>query len=402
MSAVAAEPMLQVSGLCAGYGPVDVLQQVSLEVRRGEIVSLIGANGAGKSSTLRCVSRILKSRAGSLRFEGRDLLALPAHEVVAAGLAHVPEGRRIFPRLTVLENLQMGAYRRSDAAGIAKDLGHVHELFPILRDRARQAGGTLSGGEQQMLAIGRALMSAPRLLLLDEPFLGLAPKVVDEIVRAIDLLRVVLGSGTREGASDGHAWFRVVLHEGRNREVRRIWSAVGHEVSRLTRLRYGTVELPADLRAGEARTLPGALVDALDALAAKSFAYPNGVAPSTDPALSLRAVLTGDYPDWDGSSVSKRRSLAITMKEAGYTTGASFSLPAWRDQIETFDWKSLHPVLGHEPLLLATFDNAATLKAERSLLQARIANLSARIRLRQRETARYREVLDYLSKYGFR
>ena len=186
---MSAEPMLQVSGLCAGYGPVDVLQQVSLEVRRGEIVSLIGANGAGKSSTLRCVSRILKSRAGSLRFEGRDLLALPAHEVVAAGLAHVPEGRRIFPRLTVLENLQMGAYRRSDAAGIAKDLGHVHELFPILRDRARQAGGTLSGGEQQMLAIGRALMSRPRMLMMDEPSMGIAPILVARIFEAVKQLR---------------------------------------------------------------------------------------------------------------------------------------------------------------------------------------------------------------------
>ncbi len=183
------EPMLQVQGLCAGYGPVDVLQDVSVEVRKGEIVSLIGANGAGKSSTLRCISRILATRRGSLRFEGHDLLALPAHQVVAAGLAHVPEGRRIFPRLTVRENLEMGAYRRRDRDGVAKDLEHVHQLFPILRDRSRQAGGTLSGGEQQMLAIGRALMSRPRMLMMDEPSMGIAPLLVARIFEAVKRLR---------------------------------------------------------------------------------------------------------------------------------------------------------------------------------------------------------------------
>ena len=183
------EPMLLVRGLTAGYGPVDVLHGVGLEVRRGEIVSLIGANGAGKSSTLRCISRIHRARAGELRFEGRDLASLPAHEVVACGLAHVPEGRRIFPRLTVRENLEMGAYRRSDADGIAKDLEHVHALFPILRDRARQQGGTLSGGEQQMLAIGRALMSRPRMLMMDEPSMGIAPILVARIFEAVRQLR---------------------------------------------------------------------------------------------------------------------------------------------------------------------------------------------------------------------
>jgi branched-chain amino acid transport system ATP-binding protein len=181
--------MLQVQGLCAGYGPIDVLHEVGLEVRAGEIVSLIGANGAGKSSTLRCISRILRARAGSLRFEGRDLGALPAHEVVACGLAHVPEGRRIFPRLTVRENLEMGAYRRADRDGIAKDLQHVHALFPILRDRERQQGGTLSGGEQQMLAIGRALMSRPRMLMMDEPSMGIAPILVARIFEAVKQLR---------------------------------------------------------------------------------------------------------------------------------------------------------------------------------------------------------------------
>jgi len=181
--------MLAVQGLCAGYGPIDVLQDVTIEVRTGEIVSLIGANGAGKSSTLRCISRLLRGRALALRFEGRDLMALPPHEVVAAGLAHVPEGRRIFPHLTVHENLEMGAYRRSDRDGIARDLRHVHELFPILRDRARQQGGTLSGGEQQMLAIGRALMSRPRMLMMDEPSMGIAPILVARIFEAVKRLR---------------------------------------------------------------------------------------------------------------------------------------------------------------------------------------------------------------------
>ena len=183
------QPMLEVKGLCAGYGPIDVLHEVHLEVRAGEIVSLIGANGAGKSSTLRCISRIHRARTGAMRFEGRDLLALPAHEVVAAGLAHVPEGRRIFPRLTVRENLEMGAYRRNDLDGVAKDLAHVHGLFPILRDRERQQGGTLSGGEQQMLAIGRALMSRPRMLMMDEPSMGIAPILVARIFEAVKQLR---------------------------------------------------------------------------------------------------------------------------------------------------------------------------------------------------------------------
>jgi branched-chain amino acid transport system ATP-binding protein len=179
------DAMLIVRDLTAGYGPVDVLHQVSLQVHRGEIVSLIGANGAGKSSTLRCISRILRSRCTLLEFEGRDIRSLPAHEVVACGLAHVPEGRRIFPRLTVRENLEMGAYRRSDAVAIARDLDRVHGLFPILNDRAKQQGGTLSGGEQQMLAIGRALMGSPRLLMMDEPSMGIAPLLVARIFEAV-------------------------------------------------------------------------------------------------------------------------------------------------------------------------------------------------------------------------
>jgi branched-chain amino acid transport system ATP-binding protein len=183
------DAMLVVRDLTAGYGPVDVLHQVSLQVHRGEIVSLIGANGAGKSSTLRCISRILRSRCTLLEFEGRDIRTLPAHEVVACGLAHVPEGRRIFPRLTVRENLEMGAYRRSDAVAIARDLDRVHGLFPILNDRAKQQGGTLSGGEQQMLAIGRALMGSPRLLMMDEPSMGIAPLLVARIFSAVKQLR---------------------------------------------------------------------------------------------------------------------------------------------------------------------------------------------------------------------
>ena len=183
------DAMLVVRDLTAGYGPVDVLHQVSLQVHRGEIVSLIGANGAGKSSTLRCISRILRSRCTLLEFEGRDIRTLPAHEVVACGLAHVPEGRRIFPRLTVRENLEMGAYRRSDAVAIARDLDRVHALFPILSDRAKQQGGTLSGGEQQMLAIGRALMGSPRLLMMDEPSMGIAPLLVARIFAAVKQLR---------------------------------------------------------------------------------------------------------------------------------------------------------------------------------------------------------------------
>ncbi len=181
--------MLNVQGMNAGYGPVEVLHEVTLEVHRGEIVSLIGANGAGKSTMLRCISRIHGSRSQSLTFEGIDLHSLPPHEVVARGVSHVPEGRRIFPRLTVRENLEMGAYRRNDVAAIAKDLAHVHELFPILHTRAKQMGGTLSGGEQQMLAIGRALMSSPRLLMMDEPSMGIAPILVARIFAAIKQLR---------------------------------------------------------------------------------------------------------------------------------------------------------------------------------------------------------------------
>jgi len=169
----------------AGYGAIEVLKDVSLHVNAGEIVTLIGSNGAGKTTTLMCVCGVLRARAGRILFDGSDLAGMPAHEIVRLGLAQSPEGRKIFPRLSVLENLEMGAFTRTDRDGVRADLERVIALFPILGDRRRQAGGTLSGGEQQMLAVGRAMMARPRLLLLDEPSLGLAPLVVKRIFEVI-------------------------------------------------------------------------------------------------------------------------------------------------------------------------------------------------------------------------
>ncbi|MCE9620342.1 MAG: ABC transporter ATP-binding protein [Planctomycetes bacterium] len=180
---------MSVRGLRTGYGPADVLHEVSLEVREREIVTLIGANGAGKSTTLMTISRIQKLRGGSIEFAGHDLADMPPDKVVGMGLAQVPEGRRIFPRLTVRENLEMGGFLRRDPDAMQKDLEHVYSLFPILKERDRQLGGTLSGGEQQMLAIGRALMSEPRLLMMDEPSMGIAPILVVRIFEAIKRLR---------------------------------------------------------------------------------------------------------------------------------------------------------------------------------------------------------------------
>ena len=177
--------MLVLQDVRAGYGPIEVLKGISLEVREKEIVTMIGANGAGKTTTLLAVSGINRIRSGAIRLDGEALTGLKAHEIVARGLSHVPEGRKIFPRLSVLENLEMGAYTRSDRAGIASDLDRAFALFPILKDRRGQAGGTLSGGEQQMLAIARALMSRPRLLMMDEPSLGLAPMIVLRIFEVI-------------------------------------------------------------------------------------------------------------------------------------------------------------------------------------------------------------------------
>ena len=180
-------PLLDVRDLEAGYGAINVLHRISLTVEPGEIVAMIGANGAGKTTTLMCLSGIVKARAGSIAFAGQDLVSgrVPAHQVVRLGLAQSPEGRKIFPRLTVLENLQMGAYTRSDSGGIADDIEKSFKMFPILRERQNQAGGLLSGGQQQMLAIARALMARPKLLLLDEPSLGLAPQIVVQIFDVI-------------------------------------------------------------------------------------------------------------------------------------------------------------------------------------------------------------------------
>jgi branched-chain amino acid transport system ATP-binding protein len=171
---------LRVHGLKCSYGQAQVLHGIDIEVFAGEIVSIIGANGAGKSTTLMCVSRINRS-SGSIEFDGASITTLPPEQVVRQGLVQVPEGRRIFPRLTVRENLEMGAFIRSDKDGIESDLQRVFEMFPILKDRALQQGGTLSGGEQQMLAIGRALMSRPKMLMMDEPSMGIAPILVAKI-----------------------------------------------------------------------------------------------------------------------------------------------------------------------------------------------------------------------------
>jgi len=179
------QSMLEVEGLDVYYGAVHALKGVSLRAAPGEIVTLIGANGAGKSTLLRAVSGLVPVRAGAIRFEGRELGRMPAHEIVGLGISHAPEGRMVFANLTVVDNLELGAYRRKDRAGIRQDREQVYNLFPRLRERASQPSGTLSGGEQQMLAIGRALMSRPRLLLLDEPSLGLAPLLVREIFRTI-------------------------------------------------------------------------------------------------------------------------------------------------------------------------------------------------------------------------
>ena len=183
--------ILQLTGISAGYGAVKALHDVSLEVDAGEVVTLIGANGAGKSTCLKVITGLLPASAGQVLWQGKDLAAVPAHRRVAEGIAMSPEGRQVFPRMTVRENLEMGAYIRSDA-NIEEDMVKVFQLFPILKDRLQQLAGTLSGGEQQMLAIGRALMSKPRLLLLDEPSLGLAPLIVKQI---FSIIRDIRGLG---------------------------------------------------------------------------------------------------------------------------------------------------------------------------------------------------------------
>ena len=186
------EPILKVSDINVYYGAIHAIKGVSFEVNPGEIVTLIGANGAGKSTTLQTISGLLHSRTGSIEFLGESLMGIPAHKIVAKGLAQVPEGRRIFLQMTVEENLQMGAYTRS-GAGIDQDLEKVYTYFPRLMERRRQIAGTLSGGEQQMLAMGRALMSRPKLLMLDEPSMGLAPILVEQI---FEIIRTLHKAGT--------------------------------------------------------------------------------------------------------------------------------------------------------------------------------------------------------------
>lgn len=170
------------------YGKIAALKGITITVNEGEIVTLIGANGAGKSTTLKTISGQLSPASGTIEFEGQSIGGTPAHKVTGRGIIQVPEGRRIFPRMTVLENLEMGAFLRNDKEGIQRDIEHVYDLFPRLKERIAQKGGTLSGGEQQMLAMGRALMAQPRLLMLDEPSMGLAPVVVETIFEIIEKL----------------------------------------------------------------------------------------------------------------------------------------------------------------------------------------------------------------------
>jgi branched-chain amino acid transport system ATP-binding protein len=185
-------PVLQVEGLRVHYGAIEALRGISLEVPAREVVALIGANGAGKTTTLRAISKMLSPSGGRVRFLGEDVTRLPSHRIVARGMAHAPEGRGIFLNLTVKENLELGAYLRRDRSGIEADAERAYALFPILAERRSQIAGTLSGGEQQMLAVARALMSRPKLMLLDEPSLGLAPQVVERIFA---VLREVNASG---------------------------------------------------------------------------------------------------------------------------------------------------------------------------------------------------------------
>jgi branched-chain amino acid transport system ATP-binding protein len=193
VSANGATPILELNDVHTYYGTIHALKGISLDVHEGEVVTLLGANGAGKSTTLRSINGLNRPRQGTIRFQGRDITQTPPHEIVKHGIAQSPEGRRLFPRMTVTENLEMGAFQRRDRAGIREDMERVFELFPRLQERRSQKAGTMSGGEQQMCAIGRALMARPKLLLLDEPSLGLAPIFVERI---FDIVKTINEQGT--------------------------------------------------------------------------------------------------------------------------------------------------------------------------------------------------------------
>lgn len=185
--------MLEIKDLEVCYGVIRAIKGVSFEVNQGEVIALIGANGAGKTTILHTITGLIPAKSGSILFEGKELTKTPAHKIVSMGMAHVPEGRRVFAQLSVLENLKLGAYTRKDKAEITKSLKMVYERFPRLDERKNQVAGTLSGGEQQMLAMGRALMSNPRIILMDEPSMGLSPLLVSEI---FDIIKVISEGGT--------------------------------------------------------------------------------------------------------------------------------------------------------------------------------------------------------------
>src|ERR671912_691789 len=186
-------PLLEIENLHSYYGNIHALRGISLAVDEGEVVTLIGSNGAGKTTTLRSIHGILPPREGKIVFDGEEIQGMPAHDMIGKGISQSPEGRKIFFRMTVMENLEMGAYHRNDRAGIREDMDRVFDLFPRLQERVKQEAGTMSGGEQQMLAIGRALMSRPKLLLLDEPSMGLAPVLVERI---FEIIREINKQGT--------------------------------------------------------------------------------------------------------------------------------------------------------------------------------------------------------------